>query len=253
MYSAGELSIGCATQPIAGSLEECAHDLYGRMLRATAGQSLYRIWNYIPNITGQRLGLENYRAFNAGRARAFEETVGPGYRDALPAASAVGCRGRTMAVVFAAGIPAPRHFENPEQVPAYHYPAVHGPRAPSFARATLAVHRGRRLIFISGTSAIKGHETIAPRSTGEQIECTLDNLRLISRATGAGEDLGCAFGFERHFKVYLRNAEDHPLAKARLEGPLLQTNDHVVWLQADLCRTELNIEIEATLSGSFHG
>jgi enamine deaminase RidA (YjgF/YER057c/UK114 family) len=249
LFAADSLLAGHATQAVAGSLEACTLDLYGRLLRATAGRSLHRVWNYVPDINGLGLGLENYRAFSAGRARAFEAAFGAGYRQALPAASAVGCRGAAIALVFVAGNSAPRHCENPEQMPAYDYPPKHGPRSPSFARATVATHRGRPLVYISGTSAIKGHETVAPGSTKAQIECTLDNLRLISAAAGTGEDLRSQSGWERRFKVYLRHPADLSLAMGRLGTALFRPGDHVVWLQADLCRAELNIEIEATLTG----
>jgi enamine deaminase RidA (YjgF/YER057c/UK114 family) len=249
LFAAGHLLIGYATRPIAGSVEACTFDLYGRLMRATAGRSLYRVWNYLPDINRLSQGFEHYRAFSAGRARAFEAALGAGYWRALPAASAVGCQGGAMALVFVAGTLAPKHFENPEQIPAYHYPLEHGPRSPSFARATVAAHLGRPLIYISGTSAIKGHETVAPGSTEGQIECALDNLRLIAAAAGVGDDLGARLGLERHFKVYLRHASDLSLATSRLGASLLRPGDHVVWLQADLCRAELNIEIEATLRG----
>ena len=105
------------------------------------------------------------------------------------------------------------------------------------------------MIYLSGTSAVKGHDTVFPGSVGAQIECTLDNLRLISRAAGAGEDLGAALGYERQFKVYLRHRTDFPMAKARLDTGLFRRGDRVVWLQADLCRADLTIEVEASLAG----
>jgi hypothetical protein len=250
LFSARGWSFGCAVQPVDGSLEASTLDLYGRLLRATAGLSIYRVWNYVPDINQLSLGLENYRAFSSGRARAFEAALGAGYRKALPAASAVGCRGGSIALAFVAGTCAPQYFENPEQIPAYDYPPKYGPHSPSFARATVAVHRGRPLIYISGTSAVKGHETVSSGSTEAQVECTLDNLRLISRAAGAGEDLGLELGLERRFKVYLRHRADLPMARARLDKGLFRPGDRVVWLEADLCRADLSIEVEATLAAS---
>jgi chorismate lyase / 3-hydroxybenzoate synthase len=104
--------------------------------------------------------------------------------------------------------------------------------------------------FISGTSAIKGHETVAPGALDAQLECTLDNLRLMSRASGLGEDLGAERVKQRHFKVYLRHPSDLAAARMRLERSLLRPQDVVTYLQADICRAALNIEIEATLTES---
>lgn len=248
LFEAQGLTIGCALQPVAGTLEAATFELYSRLLRATAGKSLYRVWNYVPDINRIDDGFENYRTFSSGRARAFEAVFGVGYRRTLPAASAVGCRGRSIGLVFVAGGSLPRYVENPEQVPAYEYPLEHGAHSPSFARATVATHKGEPLVYISGTSAIKGHETLHPGATMAQLECTLDNLRLISRAAGVGDNLGAALGLGRRFKVYLRHGADLQRVQARLDECLFRHGDRVVWLQTDLCRAGLNVEIEATLA-----
>jgi len=249
LFESGNLLLGCALQPMGDAPAQSAHALYSRLLRATSGRSLCRVWNYVPEINTVRDGLENYRAFSVGRARAFEEAFGAGYKRTLPAGSAVGCRGHAIAMAFVADRGAPRIFENPEQVPAYEYPSEHGPQSPSFSRATVTTAAGRSLAFISGTAAIKGHATVAPGILAGQLDCTLDNLRLISLATGLGENLGAAAGCERHFKIYLRDEADLAAARARLGQSLLRAGDTAVWLRADLCRDTLMIEIEATVLG----
>jgi hypothetical protein len=128
------------------------------------------------------------------------------------------------------------------------YPAEHGPRAPSFARATVAREGRRAWVFISGTSAIKGHETIAPGDLKGQLACTLDNLRLMSRKAGLGDDLGAGVGAQRQFKVYLRHDSDLTSARESLERSLLHPGDVVTYLHAEICRAALNIEVEATIA-----
>ena len=247
----GELLVGHISEVYAGDdLALQSQRLYQRILQACRGRSMYRIWNYVPRINVVNGGIEQYRAFCRGRSLAFEPAWGPEYKRFLPAASAVGCEDERISVVFVAGRAAPRHIENPEQVPAYEYPQEHGPRAPSFARATVAAESKQRFVFVSGTAAIKGHVTVAPGALSEQIACTLDNLCLISRASGVGDHLGAGEGWTRHFKIYLRHARDLPVARAELEGTLLRRGDRVTWLRADICRAALNIEIEATLVGA---
>jgi len=245
------LLVGYAREPFtAGDGEAATRRLYERVLAACAGGQLYRIWNYVPGINEVSAGLENYRAFCKGRSVAFEEAFGAGFQRQLPAASGVGSEGRTLEVIFVAGANAPRHVENPEQVPAYLYPPEHGPRSPSFSRATVVEEGGQRWVFVSGTAAIKGHQTVAVGSLEEQIDCTLDNLRLVSRASGVGENLGAGdAGWTRHFKIYLRHAKDLAEARAALEGKLVSSADRVTWLRSDICRAELDIEIEVTLVG----
>ena len=96
--------------------------------------------------------------------------------------------------------------------------------------------------------AIKGHETVAPGSLQTQIDCTLDNLRLIARAAGVPAGLQAASGSRRHFKVYLREARDLGPVRSQLERELLGASDQVSYLQADICRAELKLEVEATFS-----
>jgi len=249
LHEADDLLIGCSVLPLEGALTEAARDLYRRMHAASEGRSLYRIWNYVPAINAECAGQENYRAFCIGRAEAFEAAHGSGFKHALPAASGVGCEGGALAVLFVAGRTAPRHVENPAQVPAYEYPREHGDRSPSFARATVAAHAGRPLVFLSGTASVKGHATVAPHSLSGQLDCTLDNLRIIGRAAGVGGSLGANSGMARHFKVYLRHAEDLAGVRSRLERDLFRPEDRVIYLRADICRAALNLEIEATLVG----
>jgi chorismate lyase / 3-hydroxybenzoate synthase len=250
LYASGGMLIGCSVEPEAAGMETAAASLYRRLLAAAGGRFLYRIWNYVPEINQKKNGRENYRAFNAGRSRVFEEAFGPGYRQLLPAGSAVGCEGGMLAAVFAAGRSFGRQVENPEQVPAYEYPPEHGPRPPSFCRAVSVEIERRSFVFISGTAAIKGHRTVAPGEIGAQIDCTLDNLRLISSAAGVGDDLGPPGQFARHFKVYLRDPTDLPRVKRALQDRLIRPPDRVVWLEAALCRANLSIEIETTLVGA---
>jgi enamine deaminase RidA (YjgF/YER057c/UK114 family) len=248
LYHCGGLLLGHAHEPfVPQALATRTEALYRRVLSACGNRHLYRIWNYVPQINTLTDGFENYRAFCQGRAQGFEAGLGGKFEPRLPSASAVGSRGDRMDVVFIAGETPPRHVENPEQVPAYDYPPEHGPRAPSFARATVARDGDRRFTFISGTSAIKGHQTVAPGALEAQLDCTLDNLRLISRASGLDDNLAGSREARRHFKVYLRQPRDLAVTRARLERSLLQAADTVTYLHAEICRRSLNVEIEATV------
>ncbi len=250
LFRSNDVLLGHASVPFdGGDLAAHAQRVYQRVLSACRGRSLYRIWNYVPRINAVTGGMENYRAFCKGRSLAFETAFGGAFQRRLPAASAVGSDGTTLEVIFVAGESNPRHVENPEQIPAYHYPVDYGPRSPSFSRATIVAQASAgEAIYISGTAAIKGHATVAPGSLGEQIDCTLDNLRLVSRSCDVGDDLGRNLGWKRHVKVYLRHAEDYSTAAKALQGRLLRDGDSVCFLRADICRAALNIEIEVTLT-----
>ena len=242
--------LGAATVPPTAGLEDAARQVYGDIFRAARGRHLARIWNYIPGINQSGpAGLENYRVFCQGRSLAFEQHFGRGFKSKLPSASAVGSNSTALTVAFAACSVPPRHVENPLQVSAYDYPGEYGPRAPSFARATVVPGAEHTTVFISGTAAIRGFATVAPHSTRLQLECTLENLREVSRACGLVPDLDQGGGSTRHFKIYVRDAADLSLVADLLEARLLAGTDRVSYLQADICRASLRVEIEASLFG----
>ena len=247
------LGVASAARVAEAGIESTAWRLYQSLFVAARGWNLARIWNYVPAINeADAGGLERYRAFSRGRSLAFESEFGPGFHAAIPAASAVGTDAPELTVAFVATRGTPRHVENPLQLPAYEYPPEHGPRPPSFARATVVPREsaGRVDVFVSGTAAIRGHATVAPDATLPQLACTLENLREISVACGIGSDLARGRAEARHFKVYLRHAADLPTVRAVLERELLAPTDAVSYLRSDICRRELNVEIEATLLGA---
>jgi hypothetical protein len=250
LFKAGEWLLGASTVPLIDGLEKAAHRIYDEIFHAAGTLHLARIWNYVPAINEPgETGLENYRTFCRGRSLAFEEHFGKGFITILPSASAVGRSPGALTVVFAASPHPARHVENPLQVAAYDYPPVYGPRAPSFARATIVPGPEDTTVFISGTAAIRGHATVAPDNIGEQLGCTVENLREISRVSGLGTDLARSASAARHFKVYLRNAGDQPLVASFLEDELLKATDSVSYLHAGICRQPLLVEIEASLFG----
>ncbi len=249
LYRSGEWLLGSATAAPDEAPEVAAHRLYSSLFRTVGDRSLARIWNYVPQINEpDATGLENYQAFCRGRSLAFQAELGAGFTQRLPAASAVGLESASLAVIFAASAQPVRHFENPRQVPAYAYPREHGPRSPSFARATIVPRAAVRAdAFISGTAAITGHTTLAPGDTAAQLGHTLENLRAIGLACGVGETLAAGQAGARHLKVYLRHAADYPVVAATLATQLLAPGDHVNYVRSDICRAALNVEIEVTL------
>ena len=236
--------------PAGPGLEDTSHRLYGIILQATRGWHLARVWNYVPAVNEPGPGgLENYRVFCRGRSLAFEEAFGGGFKARLPAGSAVGTRSGDLTVAFAASRVPARQVENPLQMSAYEYPGDYGPRPPSFARATVVSERDHATVFISGTASIRGHLTIAPHETRQQLDCTLENLTRISSACGLGPCLdqgGPRRATSRSTSATRPTCHwSPPASKERL----LSKGDSVSFLHADLCRAALQVEIEASLFG----
>jgi hypothetical protein len=247
LFSAGDWLVGRCIVPQSRAIGSQVESIYAELLSLASERSVHpvRIWNYVPEInTESAEGLEMYRAFCRGRSLAFERA---GWTAPLPAASAVGCARESLGIVFAATNERPIAYENPEQVPAFEYPTAYGPRPPSFSRAMQVTADDRLWTFVSGTAAIKGHASQFAGDFAGQLDCTLDNLALISRTCKLGDRLAADAARERHFKIYLRRVEDMELARTRMEREWLRPTDHVSWLHTDICRGELLVEIEATV------
>ena len=252
----GVALFGCLSQLDHGKdPEQCSQDAFQKIIETVRSQGypiLVRMWSYLPRINDpDETGLERYRAFCKGRHHAFMATHG--YRETwLPAGTGIGCRGSEFVVLFLAlkqGSIA--NIENPHQIPAYQYPERYGPRAPSFARATaVSWHEEAGSIYVSGTSSILGHETLHAGNVEKQCLQTLDNIEsLLSSSNLAryGIHRRVSLPDLRNVKVYLRHEEDLPLVQSLCEDRL-QEGKPILYLNADICRADLKVEIEGKIS-----
>lgn len=236
-------------------LSEMAYRDLFQALADTGCPHLQRIWNYLPQINGDGGGMERYRQFNMGRQQAFLD-AGQAAFDGAPAACALGIRQGSLCIRFLAGQVAPVPVENPRQVSAYRYPDTYGPRAPTFSRAALAALGGGDVaLFISGTASIVGHETVHLGDVRAQTHETLRNLSAVIAAANARTS--AVFDLARlEAVVYVRHVADEPVVRAVLDEALgtdAHTVRHAVYLEADICRQDLLVEIEAhaTASGTL--
>ena len=213
-------------------LEEQTRDLYSRILadvRAAGFPYFIRMWNHVGGINVIDAGEERYKRFCAGRHDAFVE-AGYHHDVDLPAASAVGMRGRGLVTWFLAAREPGSQVENPRQVAAYNYPPQYGRKTPSFSRATIF----NDVVYVSGTSSVVGHETVHAGDVMAQLEETLRNIEIVLAQNG--RDLsGVAVA-----KTYIRHAADVTQIAARLD-PVFHNN---LYLEADICRADLLLEIE---------
>jgi chorismate lyase / 3-hydroxybenzoate synthase len=246
MLGAIDLDEAFEQQGVAALARQAYRDLF-EALRQTGCSHLLRIWNYLPQINGDGGGMERYRQFNAGRQEAFVE-AGQAAFDGAPAACALGIRQGALSIRFLAGSTAPLAIENPRQVSAYRYPSTYGPRAPTFSRAALAeIGGGNVALFISGTASIVGHETRHVGQIEAQTEETLRNLDAVIAA--ANERTSARFDLSAlDAVVYVRHTADAPTVRAVLQQALgagAATLRGAVFLEADICRQDLLVEIEA--------
>lgn len=237
------------------AFEARVQEAYARLLTLVEAEGyphLLRLWNYFPGI-GERSGsLDRYMVFCRGRHQAIEAHYGGRFTGRLPAASAVGTRHGGIVIYFLAGRNPGRHRENPRQVSAYCYPSQYGPKSPSFARATLVQQPGDDILFISGTASIVGHESRHPGDVRAQLDETLTNILALLDSAATEEGIAFrGFGSITQLKVYLRNRSDLGVIQARLRD-VLPAGAQCLYLEAEICRPELLLEIEA-VAHAAHG
>jgi chorismate lyase/3-hydroxybenzoate synthase len=237
-----------ADAPTGTGIDALACEIYVRVLRVltrTGYPHLLRVWNYVPHIHDSSSGIERYMAFCKGRSEAFAAHYGESFPSRLPAASAVGCPGETLVVHMLASREPGRHLENPRQLPAFLYPERYGPKSPSFARGTVAPSGWNGAVFVSGTASIVGHESVFPGDPVRQTEETMRNIEAVldtAGVPGRGGPLGPRI---RALRVYVRNAPQQD----EIRNAILASTGTAVpttWFQAEICREELLVEIEAT-------
>jgi len=261
-YSDGHWMLGAIEldEPDAGGLEALARGAYLQLfdaLRRAGCPHLLRVWNYLPRINEDGGGLERYRQFNLGRQRAFED-AGVGVAESAPAACALGTRRGGLSLHFLAGQRPVVTVENPRQVSAYRYPSTYGPRPPLFSRAALAeLGGGRVALFVSGTASIIGHASVHPGDVAEQTREILRNLEAVLDAAHHR----CTARFELaalDIVAYVRHPAQTDTVRrvlAQALGEASATLRQAVFLEADICRSDLLVEIEAYASapGVLHG
>ena len=233
-------------------LENLTYSTYQSMLNQLAALGyphLLRIWNYFSGINREHDGLEQYKRFCIGRHRAFSN-IGENFYAILPAATAVGTQSGSLQIHFLAGKLPGTHIENPRQLSAYHYPPIYGPKSPSFARATLATIEREQKLFIAGTSSIVGHTTQHQGKVEDQTKETLCNIEALIHYAKSNTQTGAHHPEKPNLvKVHMRHQEHFPKIKEIITNSLGKSVS-ALYLQGDICRGDLLVEIEGIFSVS---
>lgn len=246
--------IAVAREADHAGLADLARSLYERIFEALAAAgcpTLLRVFNYLPGITADDAqDGGRYQAFNRGRHAAFAAASRP--VAGAPATSALGLpagvppqdAGGAVSVYFLASDGAATPVENARQVSAYAYPPRYGPKSPIFSRATIAHPPDgpprEAQLFVSGTASIVGHESL---HAGDPAAQTDEILRNFDALLATCRDRGLAPAGTLRLKAYLRQPADREAVAGRLHAAGLEA----VFLQAEICRQDLLVEIEAAV------
>jgi chorismate lyase / 3-hydroxybenzoate synthase len=241
-------------------LQQATESAYNQIFSLLEQQSfpyLFRIRNYMADINGECFGLERYLQFNLGRQDAFLNHK----RDVegnVPAACALGfgavdsdeaSRQNSLMIAFLAGRVVPQSIENPRQISAYKYPEQYGPRSPTFARASLVKLGNDDILFLSGTASIVGHQTLHHDDVVAQTNETIENIKAVLGQANRQFNQPKFDLATLHYTVYVRHSKDLDVVRTTLKR-LVGDAVNAVFLQADVCRQDLLVEIEATAGHS---
>jgi enamine deaminase RidA (YjgF/YER057c/UK114 family) len=236
------------SSPLQHTTEQAYQQIF-TLLDALDYPHVYRFWNYMAQINSRSHDLERYRQFNLGRQAAFM-TSRRDIAGNVPAACALGTAEGPLSIAFLAGRPPAVAIENPRQLSACDYPPDYGPRSPVFSRASLVQLDRQVMLFISGTASIVGHATLHPQDVAAQTHETMTNIEAIINAANH-ESAHVRFTLAQLFyRVYIRHEADLKTIQAVLQARI-GSGYSAVFLQADVCRQDLLVEIEANLTVPF--
>lgn len=219
--------------------------------------NLIRQWNYIGNILDVKDGYQNYQIFNEVRNdyySRFRKVKG------YPAATGVGMKHGGVILDFCAvdlnDSLKIKAVENPNQVNAYNYgqQVLMGLKdkdkatkhAPQFERALLVANNHNAYLHISGTASIIGQETIGKDDIGKQTVVTLENIKKLTETERIRSLISSpVISQEKYslFRIYIKNQNDFNIVRqiCNEQFPLIPA----IYIEADICRDDLLMEIEA--------
>jgi enamine deaminase RidA (YjgF/YER057c/UK114 family) len=215
--------------------------------------NLVRQWNYIGGILEINNEMQNYQAFNEVRNENYTK-----YRSAngYPAATGIGMKFDGVKFDFiAVKAEVPINIipiENPDQLNPYTYEqkVLKGiplggrcdKHPPQFERAVLLGNN----LFISGTASIRGQDTIGLGDVEKQTVVTIENISKLYHSNKIPHNEQNASGQSMELiilRVYVKNQND--FAKVKAICSRYFPGVPAIYIEADICRDDLLVEIEA--------
>lgn len=218
------------------------HALADRLRQDPPWQAV-RIWNFVPRILSDGGdGLDRYMRFNAGRYRAFCRWFGgtEQFHRLLPVASAVGHAGDDLVIHVLWCRNQGTTLENPRQHAPYCYSRRFGPLPPCFARAMLLDAEDEQLLLVGGTASVRGEETVHVGDLAAQLSEIYDNLSAVARRAWRVDE---PLDTYTQLRVYYVRHQDLDQIKSAVFKRFPRVR-RVEFMQADLCRPDLMVEIE---------
>lgn len=214
--------------------------------------SIVRQWNYIEKIVAvDKAGQQHYQAFNDSRTCFYNEAD---WQRGYPAATGIGTQWGGVivdidALVETDGTVGIYPLDNPLQVPAHAYSdevllGDSRKTTPKFERGKVIDFADGQMVYVSGTAAIRGEQSLTGVGIEAQTRATLENIAYllsVRNLLAAGVEVTSDPRLQL-LRVYLKHAEDESAARSVIEKVLPSVP--VLYVVADICRNELLIEME---------
>jgi len=213
-----------------------------------------RQWNYIEGIISKREDHQNYQVFNDTRSKFYQDHF---RKKGYPAATGIGMAAGGVLIDYIAikgdnvtNIP----IDNPVQIPAHKYhqnclmglPTGDRKTTPKFERGRYVSLHGEEIVFVSGTAAITGEKTANPGDVEQQTRLTIDNIDSLVSKENLSKNKAIPTDLRfNYLRIYVKEKKDFKTVREICERKY--GDIPMVWLQANICRDDLTVEIEGTL------
>jgi enamine deaminase RidA (YjgF/YER057c/UK114 family) len=269
VYAAG-LSAGHKQSDTASQCRE-AFDILKKILH-TEDMDLSHIirqWNYLEKFldiqTGHHGARQNYQIFNDIRSAYYAQAEFP---NGYPASTGIGMFAGGVVLECIAIKPSSEVFirplSNPLQKDAHAYSqevlvgkaskSLETKAPPLFERAKIITQGSSGIIFVSGTAAVRGQDTVPEEDIRIQTVATIENIKtLISpeNLLAAGVDIGASSSPLSQFRAYVKKDRDLPAVKKICEDHF--GNVPSQYVISDVCREALLVEIEGAACVPIQG
>jgi hypothetical protein len=255
------LGAGLGTNAYSYETTQSAKKAFSQMLAVLSQEDMsfnhiVRQWNYIGSILDNDNYTQNYQNFNRIRVENYKK-----YRtiSGYPAATGVGMKYGGFKMDFFA-IKTEEHeritiIDNYDQhkPDAYDQQVLEGKDPPLFERAVLLNREHSSTLFISGTASIIGQDVYGIGDIEKQTITSIENInKLINAKELANLKINGNLTFEIILlRVYIKKQDD--FNKVKLICNRYFPGVPSVYIEADICRHDLLVEIEAELSGFCPG
>jgi enamine deaminase RidA (YjgF/YER057c/UK114 family) len=224
---------------------------------------IVRQWNYIANFlqvsSGPNGTRQNYQIFNDYRSAYYGEFE---FDKGYPASTGIGMftGGVVLECIAIKSLPsiyiAP--LSNPLQKDAFAYSqdvlvgesgqGLEKKAPPLFERAKILVQGKSGIIYVSGTAAVRGQDTVPKEDIQSQTLATLENIDTLISAENllsVGVDIGSNSPRLSQLRAYVKREEDLSQVKKICKDHY--GNIPSQYVLSDVCREALLVEIEGTV------